>query len=352
MLVILNGVETIHKKFFARKILAALNTFNVDGYNVDFNIEPFKVTDVNGKIVYCMAHGDQPGTNELLIDLDNDGVIDPEGNATFDKILELSDKLFLDGGRNNHFYGVFINIAYDLGLRDTLTFLETDEPGIPALLHPHTYNDVLENYRNRLGTTHVITGIFSKGFIDKIKNDIGAENVTALNIIRNPSVCCLLHEKSADFYANPEKELTPEIDAKKLRQSLVNAAILAKSSDVITLKFEDIIREGKFRLNGVDIEVPFGYTPYLDWLTAWEKDNVVPLKIISEETLNAFNTEFQHFASKKSAGLTEEDATMTNAFRAEPISLEEIKTQFAKNMPENLFDTLGYDPLTIEEITE
>jgi hypothetical protein len=352
MLVILSGVETIHKKFFARKILATLNTFTVDGYNVDFNVEPFKVTDANGKIVYCMAHGDQPATNELLIDLDNDGVMNPEGNATFEKILELNNKLFLDGGRDNHFYGVFINIAYDLGLRDTLTFLETTDPNIPALRHPHTYNDVLENYRNRLGTTHVITGIFSKGFIDRIKNDIGAENVIALNIIRNPSVCCLLHEKSADFYANPEKDITPEIDAVKLEQSLANAAILAKSSDVITLKFENIIQDGKFTVNGVVVNAPDGYSLANECLTTWEKDNVVPLKIVSEETLNAFNTEFQHFASEKSAGLTEEDATMTNAFRAEPISLEEIKTKFAKNMPENLFDALGYAPLTIEEITD
>jgi hypothetical protein len=352
MLVILSGVETIHKKFFARKIVATLNKFTIDGYDVDFSVEPFKVTDANGKIVYCMAHGEQPATNELLVDLDNDGVIDPEGNATFEKIIELSDKLFLDGGRDNHFYGMFINIAYDLGLRDTLTFSETADPNIPTLLHPHTYNDVLENYRNRIGSTHVITGIFSKGFIDRIKNDIGAENVIALNIIRNPSVCCLLHEKSADFYANPEKDITPEIDATKLRQSLVNAVILSKSSDVITLKFEDIIREGKFRLNGVDIEVPFGYTPYLDWLTAWEKDNVIPLKIVSEETLDAFNAEFQNFASGKSAELTEEDASLNNAFRADPISLDELKTLYVEKMPENLFDALGYDSLTIEEITE
>ena len=95
MLIILSGVETIHKKFLARKIIAALNTFTVDGYTVDFSIEPFKVTDSTGKIVYCMAHGDQPATNELLIDLDNDGVIDPAGNATFDKILELYNKFSL-----------------------------------------------------------------------------------------------------------------------------------------------------------------------------------------------------------------------------------------------------------------
>jgi hypothetical protein len=165
-------------------------------------------------------------------------------------------------------------------------------------------------------------------------------------------VCCLLNEKSADYYETPEKEITPEIDATKLRQSLANSAILAKSPDIITLKFEDIIRDGKFTVNGIEIKAPVGYDMFNEYLTRWEHENIVPLKIVSEETLNAFNTEMQHFASGKSAVLTEEDATMTNAFRAIPISLGEIKIQFAKNMPENLFDALGYDPLTIEEITE
>jgi hypothetical protein len=350
MLVILSGVETIHKKFFARKIVAALNTFTVDGYTVDFSIEPFKVTDSTGKIVYCMTHGEHPATNELLIDVDNNGVIDPAGNATFDKILDLYNKLLLDGGRYNHFYAIFIDLLHDLSITDTLDFSDSANPSDPTLRHPHTYADVLENYKNRLGTTHVITGIFSKGFIDKIKNDIGAENVIALNIVRNPSVCSLIHEKSVDYYANPEKDITPEIDAAKLEQSLANAAILAQASEITTLRFETIIQDGKFTVNGVEVSVPDGYSPANEWLTTWENDNVIPLKIVSEQTLDSLNTQLQHYASRKVAGLTEEGVAHINSLRSIPITMDEIKARLTANMPENLFAVMGYEPLTIDDI--
>jgi len=350
MLVILNGVETIHKKFFARKILAALNTFEVDGYTVDFSIEPFKVTDSTGKIVYCMAHDNQPATNELLIDLDNDGVIDPEGNATFDKILELNDKLFLTGGRNNHFSNFFIDLAHDFGITDTVDY-GSNTPKIP-LLHPHSYTDVLSNYENRLGTTHVITGIFSKGFIDSIRNDIGTENVTVLNIIRNPSTCILLNQKDDAYYANPEKNRTPELDARKLVYSIANAAVLAQFDDVTTIKFEDAIIAGKFIVNGIEVKVPAGYDNFNGLLTQWEHDNLIPLEIVSAETLDTINLEMQHYASRQISSLTTDIVTYLNSLRSNAVTQAELETLMSENMPENLFTALGYEPLTYDDIVD
>jgi hypothetical protein len=348
MLVILNGVETIHKKFLARKIVAALNTFVVDGYTVDFAIEPFKVTSPTGEIVYCMAHGDQPATNKLLIDLDNDGVIDPEGNATFAKIIELQDKLFLEGGKTNHFYSVFIDLLYDFGITDTLNFPNS---GGPTLRHPHGYDDVLENYNNRLGTTHVITGIFSKGFINKIKNDIGSENVIALNIIRNPSTCALLHRKTPDFYEDPGKELTLEEDLKKFKQSIINAAILSQLSDVITIKFEDIITAGKFTINNIDIPLPAGYDKHNEWLTVWENENVIPLNLVSSEELDSYNTLFQHYLSNEKTKATDM-LEYINLLRTTPINEEQLLALGDIKMPEDIFVLLGYTPLTREDISE
>jgi hypothetical protein len=344
MLIILSGVETIHKKFLARKILAALNTFTVDGYSVDFNIEPFKVTDTSGKIVYCMAHGEQPATNELLVDLDNDGVIDPEGNATFDKIIDLNNKLLLDGGRDNHFYAVFIDLLYDFGITNVLDFSDTENA--PALRHPHNYASVLENYKNRLGTTHVITGIFSKGFIDRIKTDIGAENVIALNIIRNPSASTLLHKKSSDFYADPGKELTVEQDLEKLQQSIINSVMLARSPDVITIKFEDIITAGKFTVNGIDISLPVGYEKYNDYLTNWEKENVVPQNLVSAEEVEAMN---QHLTTWGTNTFTAEKIDAFNGLTGSSFTTSDITRL---NVPQNIFNELGYTPLSSDEISE
>jgi len=350
MLVILNGVETIHKKFFARKILAALNTFEVDGYTVDFSIEPFKVTDSTGKIVYCMAHDNQPATNELLIDLDNDGVIDPEGNATFDKILELNDKLFLTGGRNNHFSNFFIDLAHDFGITDTVDY-GSNTPKIP-LLHPHSYTDVLSNYENRLGTTHVITGIFSKGFIDSIRNDIGPENVTVLNIVRNPSTCILLNPKDDEYYANPEKNRTLALDTRKLKYSLINSATLARYPDINTIKFEDIITAGKFTVNGVEVGVPAGYDNYNGILTQWEYDNLIPLNLVSPETLDATNIEMQHATSTmvNSAVIGDDLKNYINSLRSTPVEVADIKRLMLQNSPENMFTDLGYEVLDYDDI--
>jgi hypothetical protein len=350
MLVILSGVETIHKKFFARKIGAALNTFTVDGYTVDFSLEPFKVTDATGKVVYCMEHGDQPMTNELLVDLDNDGVIDPEGNATFDKILELNDSLFLTGARNNHFSNFFIDLAHDFGLTDTIDY-GSNTPKIP-LLHPHSYADVLANYENRLGDVHVITGIFSKSFIDSVRNDIGAENVTVINIVRNPSTCILLNRKDDEYYANPEKNRTPELDARKLVYSIANAAVLAQFDDITTIRFEDIITAGKFTVNGVEVGVPAGYDNFNGLLTRWEHENLIPLEIVSAETLNAIIVELEHYASNQVANLTEEIVTYLNSLRTTSASMSQIKTLMSENMPENLFTALGYEPLTYDDIVD
>lgn len=348
MLVILSGVETIHKKFFARKIIAALNRFVVDGYTVDFSIEPFTVTDPTGKVVYSPAIGDQPHTNELLIDVDNDGVIDPEGNATFEKILELNDSLFLTGGRNNHFSNFFIDIAHDFGITENVDY-GSNTPKIP-LLHPHSYADILANYENRLGDVHVITGIFSKGFIDSIRTDIGAENVTVINIIRNPSTCILLNRKDDAYYANPEKNRTPELDARKLVYSLANAAVLANFDDITTIRFEDIITDGKFTVNGVEVKVPAGYDNFNSILTQWEHNNLIPLEIISAETLEAISIELQHYASGHVSSLTEEIVTYINSLRATPATMSEIKSIMSTNMPENLFTALGYEPLTYDDI--
>jgi len=350
MLVILSGLETIHKKFIARKIIAALNTFTVDGYHVDFSIEPFKVTDTNGKIVYCMAQGDQPATNELMLDLDNDGVVDPEGIATFDKIVKMHDDLFLTGGRENHFNGVFLDLAYDYGLTDINEFsIDTTDT---VLLHPHTYNDVLENYKNRICDTHVITGIFSKAFIDKIRADLGVQNVTALNIIRNPSTCILLNPKTDEYYEDPSKERTIESDNLKLMRSLENAIVLSDVDYVTTIKFEDIITTGKFMVNGVEVGVPDGYTNYNGILTQWEKENIIPLNLVLKADLEKENLDLENYIATHYIPVVDEGVlNFLNNLRTIPFqSLDELHAVLLAKCPVNVFERLGYTPLSYDEI--
>jgi hypothetical protein len=347
MLVILSGLETIHKKFLARKIIAALNTFTVDGYTVDFNIEPFKVTDANGKIVYCMAHGEQPMTNELLLDLDNDGVIDPEGTATFDKIVQMNDDLFLTGGRVNHFNGVFLDLAYDYGITEINDYSIDN-----MLIHPHTYNDVLENYKNRIADTHVITGIFSKVFIDSIRADLGAENVTVLNIIRNPSTCVLLNPKNDEYYEDPTKERTLDSDHVKLMRSLENAIILSEVDYITTIRFEDIITAGKFTVNGIEVSLPSGYENYNGILTQYEKENIIPLNLVSEQQLEEQNAILHdQITNYYLPVLNDEDLNFLNNLKTIPFqSLAELHANLLAKSPRNIFARLGYEPLSYDDI--
>jgi hypothetical protein len=348
MLVILSGVETIHKKFFARKILAALNRFVIDGYTVDFTVEPFQISDSEGNIVYRVIQENSPAITSLLIDEDNEGIARPEGNATFDKVNQLYNDLLLDGGRDNHFSNFFIDFSKDIGVTE-ITDYSNSKPKIP-LLHPHSYADVLANYANKLGDVHVITGIFSKTFIDAIRNDIGAENVTVINIIRNPSTCALLNQKEDSYYLDLTKNRTPELDYSKLGHSLVNAAILARYDDINTIKFEDIIQNGKFIVNGIEIGVPVGYSNYNSQLTTWEHTNIIPLEIVSSEMLESVNTAFQQYAVDSAATINDELLTYVNSLRHTPITLSEFTNLVLNNLPNNLFNELGYQPLSYEEI--
>jgi len=350
MLVILSGLETINKKFLARKILASLNTFTVDGYTVDFSIEPFKVTDTNGKIVYCIVQDDQPATNELILDLDNDGVVDPEGVATFNKIVKLHDDLFLSEVEGNHFNSVFVDPAYDYGITDINEFSTTDN----VLIHPHTYNDVLENYKNRICDTHVITGIFSKVFIDKIRADLGVQNVTALNIIRNPSTCILLNPKTDEHYEDPSKERTIELDNLKLMRSLENAIVLSDVDYVTTIKFEDIIITGKFIVNGVEVGVPDGYNNHngSGIITQWEKENIIPLNLISDTDLKKENLNLKNYTATYCIPVVDESVlNFLNNLKTIPFqSLDELRSVLLAKCPANVFERLGYIPLSYAEI--
>ena len=318
MLIVLSGVETIHRKMFAKNILSFMNTFTVDGYTVDFKKDPFEVTDPTGKVVYSPACDGHEGTNELLIDLDNDGVIDPAGQEVFNKIIELNSRVMLDGVRDNHFANIFADIPYDYGL--------VDEPSPPfdgGYIQPHTYEDVLNNYRNRTCEVFVITGSFSKHFIDNIRRDLGEENVKVYNIMRNPSVACLVHNKPEAYFIKNDT-YTEDFDTNKLHVSISNTANLRRFPDIKEIRFEDAITNGKFVIEGVEIPVPPGYDNYNGLLTQWEYDYIMAHQLVSAENVEFFNSMFSNIATFNGVDNTK--------------------------IPDDIFAELGYTPLTREQI--
>ena len=318
MLIILSGAETIHRKFFAKRIISALNTFTIDGYTVKFVGETFIVTDPSGKVVYSPTIGDVPGTNELLIDLNNDGIKDEIGFQIFEKAVALNGAVLLEGVRDNHFANIFVDIPYDFGQSDRLEYSFPDS----GYIQPHNYEDVLNNYRNRPCENFVISGSFSKAFIDNVRADIGEENVKVINITRHPSVAFLTHWKPEAYYIK-NTEFTEEFEENKLLHSIANTVSLSRFDDIMTIKFEDIIQNGHFMFEGVRIDVPDNYINYNGFMTVWEKEYVETNQLATADELAEFNHNFSHVASLNG---------------------------FDSRVPEDFFAHLGYDQLTFEQI--
>jgi hypothetical protein len=283
MLVILSGAETIHKKFFARHILSKLiPRFDLsDGYSMDFKVHPYQVYDPAGEVVYRSGSDTEPGVNTLLIHEDKEGIKNDHGHQILDEAEKYYTDILLTGVRDNHFQNFFTDIENDFGIRSEPGYEWEEKP--KQLLHPHTYDDVLNNYRNSKFPIHVITGSFGKTFIDEIKKDIGAENVQVFNIIRNPTVVALLHERTPEVYA-VKAPLNAQIDEKKLVQSTVNCVNLKRFDEVTTIKFEDILAGETITIDGTDITLPREHTPYNDWITEFEVDHL-NLGLIGDDRL-------------------------------------------------------------------
>jgi len=286
MLIILSGPESIQRKLLSRKLLSHLNTFEVDGHTVDFKKDPIEVFYPSGKLVYQGSNDTIKGIEELLHEGDT---FSETGYATFQKILKLEEDVFL---KQFDYSNVFGDPLPDFGL--------TGDPGMFAdnwnknILDSHTYSYILNSYQNRIIDKSVITGSFSKLFIDRIRQDLGTENVTVINITRHPSVSFLLNEKTSEYYSeNPL--INPVLNDIKLRMSLLNNIRLKQDPSITTIKFEDIMVNGHITVLGVEIPLSDLYTKYNSYLSTWETENYIPHGSVSDEQMTAVNSEFSNF---------------------------------------------------------
>ena len=310
MLIILNGVETVHKKWFAGRLVAALNTFEVNGYTIDFNERPFEITDPSGTVVYNAE------VNTLLLNAE-DGSKNEAGQEIFDRANELDDLHFLTGSRENHYSVMYVDLDYDYGVSSTLTF-----PPYSLLNNPN----VVENYNNRTIENFVISGTFSRGFIEQMITELGRENVKIINIIRNPSVVHLMHEKPPEYYIK-NTLYTKEHDKQKLDKSILTSSFLVQFEDVTTVKFEDILRDGYFMFEGQQITLPETHIPYNNWITTFESLEVIPMR---NEDLDACLASLSDFND----AFTDLGAVSDNPLYSG-----------------NIFEIMGYEPLEFTDIT-
>lgn len=309
MLVILSGVESIHKRLIARQIISKMNTFNFDNYNVDFSTDPFTILNENGDVLRRQEFFQIGDTDKQI--------------ETFVKMQMLEEKIFQRGGKENHFYNIYTTPGFDFKIHDIPDYklpdykFETD--------YDISKEGLIKRYKESDLKYFVITGSFSKTFIDELKNDLGRSNVIAINIIRNPSIVYFLHQKNAEYYNKQNGVYTKTFDDEKMYSSLINSIAILKDPTIQTIKFEDMINSEKFFIDDKNVGLYLDYNSKNGILTNYEYNNLVPNKVIKAQDVDKANILMSNFN-----------------FENLGVSNTVVTT--------NIFESLGYEPLTYKEI--
>lgn len=352
MLIILNGVETIHESSLARKITQTLNTFTCGEYTIDLSGPNAKFVDADGNVV---VEENDPN---------------PDFGPTAEMIQGLNDlqAAIIEQSKVSHYSNIFEHILYDYGLYPTVD-VTSPEYVADSPFHPHTYASVVEAYKTRPYEHHVISGIFSIEFIKRIRRSVGAANVITLNIVRNPSVCYLLIQKPEDAYQGTLQNRSEAMDKIKLERSICNAVLVKNLTNVTTLKFEDIIKDGGFDVNGVRVTLPVEFADYNGIISQTEKDGWGVRKHDMAGYLELFNQDYSaheltiivnHNGEHPDDDQTyPEDMAAWELRRLRDILYwynreggTSITPEYMDTLNKNMFTELGYQPLTYDDIVK
>jgi len=323
MLIILSGIESTNKRVLSKLITEKLNKIEIDGYSIDTSTTPWSAFDKNGTLVYG------PQGEDFILSLihNEDKLANEEGLSTLHKIEAFKFSLQQEIERNCHYRHIFGRISGDFGLVPTrdISVVAQPMPSETGETIIVDYSLALERYNNRITDIQVISGIFSKMFIDKIKQDIGSENVKVLNVIRNPSVAFLMNQRDEEYYtrqrpsmkyiANQTNEdieqmnsalsnftveiVDAETEKRQLKRSLFNNCSLYRFDDITTIRFEELITAGKLTINDVEINLPQDiYKPYNDYITEWEFNNSIPQNLAGPGEINDINDQYQNITTE------------------------------------------------------
>lgn len=317
MLIIVSGVQTLNIRSIANEVFFGLNKFKVDDYEVTFRSRTFKIDDSSGATVYSASF---PGVENTTTLLHTEG-----GSATFDKVQSLLHELLAETD-SWHFSSKFAeDVLVDFGC-EVIPQSEQSWPG--------AFEGLIEQYKASPHDTVVISGSFSKRIIDRISQEIGSENVVAINIVRNPSAAYLCNLRSPEFYAEYPGEYGNHL--KRLQLSLVSATGL-KLNQVETIKFEDILANKMLTVNGTDIHVPDELILLNDNITVFEISTIQARSDELDAALSEFNDVIADFNNR--------------CFLDGAVAGELLTNKIKELIPKNIFTSLGYSPLTYEQVT-
>ena len=344
MLIVLTGSVSTYKRTLANAIKATLNNIALDGdHTLNYTNEYFEIRNSEDVVVY---KSDEPENNTIL--KNDDGSPNTAGKVIFDQALTKITSIFKVNAWNNHFEDGFVDLAYDLGItttKDSFTDSNADD-----VLVPSSYQDILDNYTNRITDTHVITGVFANWVLEDLKTDVGADNITVINLQRNPSASYFnFNTNTAQYDVDSGEKVDDSIDEtarnddEGIYERWVNGELCshnaASLSWVDTVRFEDIITTG-LTVNGTAITLPQGFASFNGTITTYENEFIKDRNGLTASDITALNTKIStfDFATNFPTDLSEAENTFLDGV--------DMNTFF----PANLFTALGYTAMTYDQI--
>lgn len=338
-LVIISGSEAIAKKLIAHQIQAKLNNWTIpEGYRVDVTQDPWRIYDPEDNDITTNVDGPwfdgETYTDEEI----------REHHEIYSELITLEEN-FRTSKFQNHFYNKFTSINYDLmnhvgiGATDdqkaqtVLEWLPDNEPTDASLKYPSEFDDIVSNYNACTDDYQVITGAFGIEFIQRIRTAIGPDNVIAINITRNPSVSFTLHQRITDF-TNDQIDMSDSDHMLKYYLAVYNSAILKQDDSITTVKFEDMIADESLMIDGNDVGVYLDFNAANSWLTQFENNAIIDNVPTTAQQVTDWNALATSFALVNVSTDGVEDSPVDDIM----------------GTPWNLFEKLGYDPLTLAEI--
>ena len=333
MVILLTGMQTINKKVLSRIILSALNKFEYKGYTANFIRGDFTIYDSKGIAVYRPASDTDEGIDVLLAN--------EEGMEVMQYFSKMDKDIFEDSIKHNHYLHMFNSLDMDWGIGDTPMYIRETSLKIR---HPHSFDDCVNNIKNSPLETKVITGTFGSYFINHLKSVLD-EEVLVVNLIRNPSVAWLMHKKpESKWQTEINPDLTEAGDYERFFGAALNSIELIKNPAVKTVRFEDVMHTGILPISDtISVDLREDYQLSNGWLNKFEVEQAV---LMSDEEFAEFNPTALNYTFEDFYHPSE-DIDEAEAFK---MPLEEFRSKVAENFPKNLFELLGYEPLTKEEI--
>lgn len=328
MLVLVHGahpnVGSIAKKIFFE--LNNLRNYSIENYTVDFEIEPgtntntspiFKVYDSNKKLVYGN------GVLDLLHDQSSTEEYKPpseDGNRIFNKILDTSSVIH----QNIEIAGFLRGYRLSWWMTD-FNILPPDHP-VDGWSETK-YQSIIYRYEERKFDCLVLSGLFSKFALDRLKQDLGDNNVKIVNIVRNPSIEYLI---KLDVW-------TDHPDSLDLRffNLYYNSIKHKEFNNSSTYNFENILKDGYINFENYNIDLSKTFTPYNQYITQDEFNNLISNKS-PQEVENILAEANVFFSNMK------EQYDNHESNQEKPLD--------TSNLPSNMFTELGYQPLSYQDI--